>query len=118
MADKLSRKYTLYARPIDRLQELMLGRAAHQDFWALRDVSFQVQKGETIGIIGKNGSGKSTLLQLLAGVIVPTSGTVQVRGRVSALLELGAGFNPEFTGVENVILSGAIMGVTEAEMRA
>jgi ABC-type polysaccharide/polyol phosphate transport system ATPase subunit len=118
LADKLSRMYTLYTRPIDRLQEIVLGRSVHEDFWALREVSFQVHKGETIGIIGKNGSGKSTLLQLLAGVIQPTTGTVKVRGRVSALLELGAGFNPEFTGVENVILGGAIMGVTEAEMRA
>lgn len=117
VADHLSRKYTLYAHPTDRLKELILRRPVHSDFWALSDVSFRVARGETLGIIGQNGSGKSTLLQLLAGIIQPTRGRVEVRGRVSALLELGAGFNPEFTGRENVILNGAILGVREAEMR-
>jgi lipopolysaccharide transport system ATP-binding protein len=117
VAQGLSRKYTLYARPSDRLKEVVLRRSIHEDFWALRDVSFEIARGETLGIIGRNGSGKSTLLQLLAGVIQPTTGRVEVHGRVSALLELGAGFNPDFTGVENVILSGAILGVSESEMR-
>lgn len=117
VVEHVSRKYALYDRPLDRLKELLLRRPYHRDFWALRDVSFTVPRGETLGIIGQNGSGKSTLLQLLAGVLQPTSGRVTVRGRVAALLELGAGFNPEFTGRENVFLNGAILGIPEAEMR-
>jgi ABC-type polysaccharide/polyol phosphate transport system ATPase subunit len=117
IVEHVSRKYTLYDRPLDRLKELLLRRPYHRDFWALRDASFTVSRGETLGIIGQNGSGKSTLLQILAGVLPPTSGRVEVRGRVAALLELGAGFNPEFTGRENVFLNGAILGIPEAEMR-
>ncbi len=118
IARDVSRKYSLYSRPSDRLMELLLRQSRHRDFWALRDVNFSVPRGQTLGIVGENGSGKSTLLQLLAGVLHPTTGEIMVRGRVAALLELGAGFNPEFTGRENVILSGAIMGVSEAEMRS
>jgi lipopolysaccharide transport system ATP-binding protein len=111
------RKYALYRQPLDRLKELVRRRPYHRDFWALRDVSFGIRRGETVGIVGQNGSGKSTLLQLLAGVLTPSQGQVEVRGRVAALLELGAGFNPEFTGRENALLNGAILGIAESEMR-
>src|SRR5438552_725588 len=96
LADGLSLRYALYAHPTDRLKELVLRRRVHEEFWALQEVSFSLHRGETLGIIGQNGSGKSTLLQLLAGVLRPTAGRVEVRGRISALLELGAGFNPDF----------------------
>jgi ABC-type polysaccharide/polyol phosphate transport system ATPase subunit len=117
IVENLSRKYALYGRPVDRLKELILRRPYHHDFLALEGVSFRVPRGQTLGIVGENGAGKSTLLQILAGVLQPTAGRVEVHGRVAALLELGAGFNPEFTGRENVLLNGAIMGVPEAEMR-
>lgn len=116
----LSKVYRLYARPLDRLKESLhlLRRSYHEDFYALRDVSLMVRPGETVGIIGRNGSGKSTLLKLLTGILTPTSGSVHVHGRIAALLELGAGFNPELTGRENVYFSGTIMGYTHAEMEA
>ena len=108
----LSKKYQIYRRPGDKLLELLRpGRnQLHQEFWALEDVSFNVEPGETLGIIGQNGSGKSTLLQILAGSMRQTRGDCLVRGKVSALLELGCGFNPEFTGRENVFMNGAILG--------
>lgn len=112
----LSKKYQIYSRPIDRLKEMIYRRPFHQEFWALRDINFTVGRGETIGVLGYNGSGKSTLLQLIAGVLSPTEGEVKVSGRVSALLELGAGFNPTFTGRENVFMSGAVMGISREEM--
>jgi len=98
--------------------ERTVRRERHDDFFALRDVSFQMRRGEALGVIGRNGSGKSTLLQLLAGTLRPTSGTVRVRGRVAALLELGSGFNPEFTGRENVFLNAALYGLSHRETRA
>jgi ABC-type polysaccharide/polyol phosphate transport system ATPase subunit len=112
--------YHLYANPKDRLkQTLWRGRRQfYREFWALRDVSFDLRKGESVGIIGRNGSGKSTLLQILAGILQPTEGQVTVRGRVTALLELGSGFNPEFTGRENVRMQAAIMGFTPEQVDA
>lgn len=114
----LGKCYEIYARPIDRLkQTLYRGRRQfYREFWALRGVSFEVQRGETVGIIGRNGSGKSTLLQIIAGTLRPSEGQVVVRGRVSALLELGSGFNPEFTGRENVFLNGSILGLPHREI--
>ena len=112
-----SKTYRIYAKPADRLKELLLrGRKFHQDFWALKNVSFRVAQGSTFGIVGENGSGKSTLLQMIAGTLQPTEGRITLNGRVAALLELGTGFNPEFTGRENVILNAAIMGLTEEEI--
>lgn len=116
----LTKTYRLFDHPGDRIkQALTFGRVKfHREFTALRDVSFDIKKGETVGIIGRNGSGKSTLLQLICGILKPTSGSVTVNGKVSALLELGSGFNPEFTGRENIYFQGAIMGFTREEIEA
>ena len=118
-ANNISKCHKIYQRPWDHLKEsLTFGRKQyHEQFWALRDVDLEVPGGGCLGIIGENGSGKSTLLRIIAGVLKPTSGTVTVDGRVSALLELGAGFNPEFTGRENVFLNAAILGFTDSETR-
>jgi ABC-type polysaccharide/polyol phosphate transport system ATPase subunit len=114
----VSKSYSIYAAPRDRLKELatLNQRSFHTDFWALRDVTFEVNRGETFCIVGENGCGKSTLLQVCAGIMQPTAGTADVRGRVAALLELGSGFNPEFTGRDNVYLNGAILGISAAQM--
>ncbi len=114
----VSKSYSVYDSPGDRLKELLTFNRLrfHRDFWALRDVSFEVGRGETFCIVGENGSGKSTLLQIVAGILQPSSGTVKVNGRVSALLELGSGFNPEFTGRDNVYMQGAILGLSNKEM--
>lgn len=114
----LTKSYRLFGHPGDRIKEfLSLGlKQYHRKFTALQGVSFDIKKGEAIGIVGCNGSGKSTLLQLLCGILKPTTGSVQINGRISALLELGAGFNPEFTGRENVYFQGALMGVTKAQV--
>ena len=113
----VSKSYAIYESPGDRLRELLTlnRRRFHRDFWALREIDFEVRRGETFCIVGENGSGKSTLLQLVAGILMPTGGAVQVNGRVSALLELGSGFNPEFTGRENVYLNASILGFSVAE---
>ncbi|MGH8147763.1 MAG: ABC transporter ATP-binding protein [Rhodanobacteraceae bacterium] len=122
----LSKRYEIYSQPVDRLKQMILPRVrrwAHRsdrayftEFWALHDVSFDVKRGETIGIVGRNGSGKSTLLQLVCGTLTPTLGRVTVHGRVAALLELGSGFNAEFTGRENVYMNASILGLTKAEI--
>lgn len=119
-AVRLSKCYQMYAQPQDRLKQfLWRGRRQYfREFWALRDVSFEVMPGEVVGIIGRNGSGKSTLLQLVCGTLTSTTGEVRVKGRVAALLELGAGFNPEFTGRENVFMSAAVMGLSSSEIAA
>ncbi|MBX3654353.1 MAG: ABC transporter ATP-binding protein [Ramlibacter sp.] len=116
--ENAGKKYTFFRRPADRLlHSLSAGRlGGGKEFWALKDVSFEVKAGSTLGVIGANGSGKSTLLQLIAGTLKPTTGVALTRGRVAALLELGAGFNPELTGRENVELSCALYGLTPAEM--
>lgn len=114
----LSKAYKLYNSPKDRLKEALFPflKPRDTDYYALNNVSLNIKKGETIGIIGKNGSGKSTLLKIITGVLTPTSGEVKVNGKIAALLELGAGFNPEMTGIENVYMNGIIMGYTEEEM--
>jgi lipopolysaccharide transport system ATP-binding protein len=124
-AQDLSKSYLLWSNPRDRLRQPMRDRMSrwfgakpkqyYQQFWALKNVGFEVNRGETMGVIGRNGCGKSTLLQMLAGTLTPTTGTCSVQGRVSALLELGSGFNPEFTGRENVYLSSSILGLDKAE---
>lgn len=124
----LSKCYHIYDQPRDRLKQMILprlqraaGAATKQyfrEFWALRDVSFEVRKGETVGIIGRNGSGKSTLLQMICGTLNPTSGSIQTNGRIAALLELGSGFNPEFTGRENVYMNAAVLGLSDDEIDA
>jgi ABC-type polysaccharide/polyol phosphate transport system ATPase subunit len=114
----VSKSYAIYDSPGDRLKELATFNRLrfHRDFWALRDVSFQIRRGETFCIVGENGSGKSTLLQIVAGILQPTSGLASVSGRVSALLELGSGFNPEFSGRDNVYLNASILGLSSREI--
>lgn len=124
----LSKCYQIYDNPRDRLKQFLvprfqrlLGRQSQQyfrEFWALKDVSFEIKKGETVGIIGRNGSGKSTLLQMICGTLNPTSGSIQTNGRIAALLELGSGFNPEFTGRENVYMNASVLGLSNEEIDA
>ncbi|MFY0477659.1 ABC transporter ATP-binding protein [Achromobacter marplatensis] len=124
--ENLGKRYSIYSKPQDRLKEALIARGAGflgrsvksyaQEFWALSDVSFDVKKGETVGIVGRNGSGKSTLLQMICGTVTPTTGSVTTHGRVAALLELGAGFNPEFTGRENVYLNASLLGLTHEQI--
>lgn len=114
----ISKCYKRYNRPIDRLKEILLpGKSHAQKFWALQDINLEVAQGETLGIIGQNGSGKSTLLHIIDGTVAPTTGEVWVKGRVSALLELGSGFNPEFTGRQNVFFNGQILGLSREEIK-
>ncbi len=126
--ENLSKCYQIYAQPHDRLKQSiyprlqrLVGKQPKQyfrEFWALKDVSFEIKKGETVGIIGRNGSGKSTLLQMICGTLNPTSGSIQTHGRIAALLELGSGFNPEFTGRENVYMNAAVLGLSREETDA
>ncbi|QLU50705.1 ABC transporter ATP-binding protein [Citrobacter sp. RHBSTW-00696] len=116
--ENIGKCYQIYDKPIDRLKQ-MLSRKDHKyyrEFWALRNISFEVKKGETVGIVGKNGSGKSTLLQIICGTLNPTSGEVTTKGRIAALLELGSGFNPEFSGRDNVYMNAALLGLSKAEI--
>ena len=124
---ELSKRYEIYDHPSDRLKQFIFSRLIRlfgkksinyfRNFWALKDLSFEVYRGETVGIIGKNGAGKSTLLQIITGVLSPTAGQIHINGRVAALLELGAGFNPEFTGRENVYLIAAIYGLSRQQIQ-
>ncbi len=116
--ERVSKNYALYDKPGDRLKELLTGgrRSYHRDFHAVRDLSFDIRRGEVFCIVGENGSGKSTTLQLIAGILQPSSGSIAVNGRVSALLELGAGFNPEFSGRDNVYLNASILGLSKREI--
>jgi len=124
----LSKCYQIYDTPRDRLKQFVMPRLRRitgktnkqyfSEFWALKDVSFEIKKGETVGIIGRNGSGKSTLLQMICGTLTPTSGSIQTKGRIAALLELGSGFNPEFTGRENVYMNAAVLGLSKHEIDA
>lgn len=116
-ADDVSKCYQIYEKPRHRLlQMLFRGRQYYRDYWALHHVSFDIKKGETVGVIGRNGAGKSTLLQILCGTLAQTSGALQVNGRVAALLELGAGFNGEFTGRENIYMNAGILGLSKSEI--
>jgi lipopolysaccharide transport system ATP-binding protein len=112
-----SKRYRLYRRQSDRLAELLLRRPRHRPFWALRDVSFQVSPGEIVGVIGRNGAGKTTLLRLLTGISQPTEGEIDVNQKMSAILELGSGFHPDFSGAENVYLGGAVLGMADEEIQ-
>ena len=115
----VSKCFRRYDHPIDRLKEVLAAnRSKGQEFWALNDINLKVYRGETLGFIGQNGSGKSTVLQIIAGTLQPTQGSVSVQGRVSALLELGSGFNPDFTGRQNVFFNGRILGLTQKEIEA
>ncbi|UZN50265.1 ABC transporter ATP-binding protein [Cupriavidus cauae] len=126
--ETLSKSYQIYETPRDRLKQFFLPRIRRglsmaprhyfREFWALKEVSFSIAKGETVGIIGRNGAGKSTLLQIICGTLAPTTGTVRTTGRVAALLELGAGFNPEFSGRDNVYLNGMLLGMEKEEIDA
>lgn len=124
--NNLSKCYQIYDAPHDRLKQFILPRMRRlaarppmqyfREFWALKNVSFEVRKGETVGIVGRNGAGKSTLLQMISGVLTPTSGTIHTSGRIMALLELGAGLNPEFSGVENIQMSAVVLGMSDSEL--
>jgi len=118
--ENLGKCYHIYDKPRDRLMQMLIGNRKQyfREFWALKDVSFEVKRGECIGIIGRNGSGKSTLLQMICGTLNPTSGSIQTHGRIAALLELGSGFNPEFTGRENVYMNAAVLGLSRKETDA
>jgi len=117
-AENLGKAYRIYARPFDRAREWLFGRRLHEEFWALREIDLSVRRGESLGVIGENGAGKSTLLGLLTGTTAPTTGRVTVSGPVAAILELGAGFHPEFTGRHNARLHAALFGIADSTAEA
>ena len=112
----VAKEYKLYPTPRARLRALLTGKATHRSHWALNDVSFELRRGECIGVIGDNGAGKSTLLKLLAGTLQPSHGRIDRVGRVTAILELGAGFHPDFSGRDNLYFAGSLIGITHDEM--
>ncbi len=114
----LSKTFDMYNSPMDKLKEALSpsGKMRHTEFHALTDMSFEVKKGEILGIMGRNGAGKSTLLKIITGILEPTSGSVEVSGRISSLLELGTGFNMEYTGIQNIYFYGTLMGFTKKQM--
>jgi lipopolysaccharide transport system ATP-binding protein len=114
--DSISKRFKLYRSPADRLKEIVMRRQYHTDFDALKDVSFSVAGGETLGIVGRNGAGKSTLLKILTGILLPDSGTISIDGKITGLLELGTGFNAEMTGIENIYMNGALLGMNREEI--
>ncbi|MCP4682541.1 MAG: ABC transporter ATP-binding protein, partial [Desulfobacterales bacterium] len=114
--DNITKSFKLYKSPADRLKEIILHRTCHRKFYALKNISFEVGEGETLGIIGQNGAGKSTLLKILTGILLPDSGVVYVSGRTTGLLELGTGFNTEFTGLQNIYLNGTLIGMRRSEI--
>jgi len=116
----LGKCYQIYDKPSDRLKQMLISgrKKYYKEFWALQSINFKIPKGKVIGILGKNGAGKSTLLQIICGTLSPTQGTVNVNGRIAALLELGSGFNPEFTGIENIYMNGQILGLDSSQMDA
>ena len=116
-ADSLGKEYRLYDSPRQRLASLLTGKASHRSQWALRDVSFELRRGQCLGVIGDNGAGKSTLLKLIAGTLKPSNGTLHQAGRVTAILELGAGFHPEFSGRDNLFFGGSLIGIGQGEMQ-